>query len=93
MHPKRKGIRADNKPFMTKTISKPIMQRTRFGNKFAKNPTDQNELMYQKERNYCVHPLRKEKKNILRNQMKRTSSIIRNFGIQLNLSFHIKSNP
>lgn len=49
---------------MTKSISKPIMQRTRFGNKFVKNPTDQNELMYQKERNYCVHLLRKEKKNI-----------------------------
>lgn len=49
---------------MTKSISKPIMQITRFGNKFVKNPTDQNESMYQKERNHCVHLLRKEKKNI-----------------------------
>ena len=47
---------------MTKSISKPIMQITRFGNKFVKNPTDQNESMYQKERNHCVHLLRKEKK-------------------------------
>ena len=31
---------------MTKTFSKAIMQRTRFRNKFLKNPTDQNKLIY-----------------------------------------------
>ena len=47
---------------MTKTFSKAIMQRTRFRNKFLKNPTDQNKLIYNKQRNLCVSLLRKEKK-------------------------------
>ena len=59
---KKKYIRGNNKPFMTKTFSKAIMQRTRFRNKFLKNPTDQNKLIYNKQRNFCVSLLRKEKK-------------------------------
>ena len=47
---------------MTKTYSKAIMPRTRFRNKFLKNPNDQNKLLYNKQRNYCVSLLRKEKK-------------------------------
>ena len=59
---KKKYTRGNNKPFMTKTFSKAIMQRTRFRNKFLKNPTDQNKLIYNKQRNFCVSLLRKEKK-------------------------------
>ena len=59
---KKKYIRGNNKPFMTKTFSKAIMQRTRFRNSFLKNPTDQNKLIYNKQRNSCVFLLRKEKK-------------------------------
>ena len=47
---------------MTKAYSKAIMQRTRFRNKFLKNPTDLNKVLYNKQRNYCVSLLRKEKK-------------------------------
>ena len=50
--PKKKTyIRGNNKPFMTKAYSKAIMQRTRFRNKFSKNPNDQNKLLYNKQRN------------------------------------------
>ena len=59
---KKKYIRGNNKPFTTKAYSKAIMQRTRFRNKFLKNPKDQNKLLYNKQRNYCVALLRKEKK-------------------------------
>ena len=59
---KKKYIRGNNKAFMTKAYSKAIMQITRFRNKFLKNPNDQNQLLYNKQRNYCVSPLRKEKK-------------------------------
>ena len=59
---KKKYIRENNKPFMTKAYSKAIMQRTRFRNKFLKNPTDLNKVLYNKQRNYCVSLLRKEKK-------------------------------
>ena len=47
---------------MTKAYSKAIMQRIRFRNKFLKNPTDLNKVLYNKQRNYCVSLLRKEKK-------------------------------
>ena len=63
MHPKRK-IRGNNKPFMAKAFPKAIMQRARLRNKFLKNPTDQNKLIYNKQRNFCVSLLRKEKKRI-----------------------------
>ena len=59
---KKKYIRGNDKPFMTKTFSKAIMQKTRFRNKFLKNPTDENKLIYNKQRNFCVSFLRKEKK-------------------------------
>ena len=45
---KKKYICGNNKPFMTKTFSKAIMQRTCFRNKFLKNGTNQNKLIYNK---------------------------------------------
>ena len=59
---KTKFIRANNAPFMTKTLSKAIMNRSRFKNKFLKNPNKENELNFKKQRNYCVGLLKKEKK-------------------------------
>ena len=46
---------------MIKAYSKAIMQRTHFRNKFLKNSTDLNKALYNKQRNYCVSLLRKEK--------------------------------
>ena len=59
---KKKYISRNNKPFMTKAYSNTIMQRTHFRNKFLKNTNDQNKLHYNKQRNYCISLLRKEKK-------------------------------
>ena len=53
---KKKCIRGNNKPFMTKTFL-----RTRFRNRFLKNPTDENRLVFTRQRNFCVSLLRKEK--------------------------------
>ena len=47
---KKKYIRGNNKPFMTKAYLKVIMQRKRFRNKFLKNHNDQNKLLYNKQR-------------------------------------------
>ena len=58
---KRKYIRGNNKPFMTKALSKAIMQRTRFRNKFLKNPTTENRLIYNRQGNFCLSLQRKEK--------------------------------
>ena len=39
-------IRGSNKPFVTKMLSKPIMERTRFRDRFLKNPTDEKRLVF-----------------------------------------------
>ena len=62
---KKKYIRGNNKSFMTKAYSKTIMQRTRIRSTFLKNPTNLNKVLQNKQRNYWVSLLRKEKKNIL----------------------------
>ena len=58
---KKKYVRANNAPFMTKTLSKAIMNRSRFKNQFNKNPNIETELNYKKQRNYCVNLLKREK--------------------------------
>ena len=45
---KEKSIRANNQPFMNKTINKAIMNRSRFKNRFLKSPTNINEYNYNK---------------------------------------------
>ena len=45
---RKQYIRMNNKPFMAKTYSKGIMQRTRFRKKFLKNLTDLNKVLYNK---------------------------------------------
>ena len=37
------------------------MTRSRFRNKFLRNPTKLNKIKYNKQRNYCVNILRNEK--------------------------------
>ena len=60
---KIKYIRANNAPFMTKLLSKAIMNRSRLKNKFIKDPSKDNEHKYKKQRNYCVNLVKREEKN------------------------------
>jgi len=60
---KKKTVRGNNAPFMTKTLRKAIMFRTRLKNKFIKQPTPLNEYNYKKQRNHCLTILRDTKKN------------------------------
>ena len=48
-------------PFMNKILSKAMMHRTRFRNKYLRNKIDENKRTYTKQRNYCVSLLRKSK--------------------------------
>ena len=64
---KVKYIRANNGPFMNKSISKAIMTRSRLRNKYLKNPSNINKINYHKHRNYCVNLLRKVKKRYYNN--------------------------
>ena len=50
----KKYIRGNNKPFMTKALSKSIMSRTRFRDKFLENPTNKNKLAYTSQKNVRV---------------------------------------
>ena len=78
-------IRGNNKPFMTKTLSKSNRDRTRLRNNFLKNPTVANRLAYTKQRNFYVSLLRKVKGNILQTLTKRISLITGTFGKLLSL--------
>ena len=56
---KKKFIRGNQAPFMTRNLREEIYTRSRFRNKFCKNPTKENEKLYKKQRNKCVTLRRK----------------------------------
>ena len=60
---KKKYVRANQAPFITKTLSKEIMKRSRLRNKFLNTKSDIDRKAYNKQRNYVVSLLRKEKKD------------------------------
>ena len=62
---KKKTVRGNDAPFMNKDF-RAIYTRTRLKNKFLKNPSEQNELMFKKQRNICVSLRKKSIKNHLR---------------------------
>ena len=64
---KAKYVRANNAPYMNKSLNKAIMTRCRLKNKFIKYPTHQNKETYKKHRNFCVNLLRREKKKYYAN--------------------------
>ena len=54
---KKKFIRGNQAPFMTRNLRKEIYTRSRFRNKFCKNPTKENEKLY-KNKETNVLPLK-----------------------------------
>ena len=64
---KEKLIRGNNAPFMNKILSKAFMKRSKLKNKYNKFPTEENKSFYNKQRNFCVNLLRKEKRNYYNN--------------------------
>ena len=64
---KKKIIRGNSAPFMNKTLSKAFMQRSQMKNKYHKNPTETNKVLYKKQRNFCVNLLNRQKKNYYNN--------------------------
>ena len=55
---KNKSVRANDAPFMIKTLRKAIMNRTRLRNIYCKDRTADNLKAYKKQRNKCVNILR-----------------------------------
>ena len=62
---KKKIVRFNNSPFMTKTLRK-IMHRSRLKNIFIRKRNDKNWENYKKQRNFCVDLLRKTKTDTLK---------------------------
>ena len=64
---KKKYVRANNSPFMTKKLQKNVMNISRCKNTYIKNKTGENWEKYRKLRNECVKETRKVKKEYYRN--------------------------
>ena len=64
---KQKHVRANNSPFIHKTILKAIMKQTRLKNKFIKYRCERNKRAYNAQINLCVFLLRKAKKEYFDN--------------------------
>ena len=65
--PKKKHVRANQAPFITKTLSKEIMKRSHLRNKFFNTKSDIDRKVYNKQRNYVASLLGKEKKDFYGN--------------------------
>ncbi len=64
---KKKSVRANDGPFMTKALRKAIMKRSCLRNRFNKNRTDDNKKAFKKQRNLCVKLLREAKRDYYAN--------------------------
>ena len=64
---KQKYLRGNDQPFMTKNMRKAIMLRTKLRNIYLQNPTEENGLIFRKQRNYCVKLLKQTKKSYYEN--------------------------
>ena len=63
---KKKIVRGNNAPFMTKALSKQIMRRSKLKNNFNKNLTNENKSLYKKQRNlWCVKFIKKREEKLL----------------------------
>ena len=76
---KKKYIHVNNKPFITKMMSKFIMERAHLRNNFLKNPNVVSKLSYTKQRNFCVSLLRKVKREYFANLNKKNITDNRKF--------------
>ena len=60
---KKRYVRANQAPFMNKSINKEIMKRRRLRNKFLNTKSDIDRRAYNKQGNICVTLIRQQKKN------------------------------
>ena len=67
---KRKIVRGNQAPFMTKEFQKAIYTRSRLKNKMNKNPTEKNITAYKRQRNLCISLRRKNIESFLKNVTK-----------------------
>ena len=64
---KKKYVRANDAPFMTKALRKAVMLRTRLRNKYNQNRIAENWNNFRRQRNLCVKLFQTEKKRYYNN--------------------------
>ena len=64
---KKKILRANDKPYMTKTLRKAIMRRSALQNRFYRDRSPETEKAFKTQRNYTKRLLNKEKKRYFSN--------------------------
>ena len=68
---KKKTLRDNQAPFLTKELRKEIYTRSKSNNKYNRNPTEENKVIYKKQKNKCVSLRQKVIKVYFNNVMKR----------------------
>ena len=58
---KKKFVRANEVPYMTKVQRKTIMKRSELESKYLKNKSYQNMKIYKKQKNFCSKSYKKER--------------------------------
>ena len=64
---KKKVVRANEVPYMTKALKKAIANRSRLENRYYKSKTDENLRTYRKQKNFCSRLFKKERKKYYTN--------------------------
>ena len=64
---KKKVVRANHMPYMTKQHRKAIMKRSALENKYYKSKSLEDKQAYKKQRNYCNRLYKREKRNYFNN--------------------------
>ena len=59
---KKKYVRANHKPYVTKAMRVAIMKRSELTTKYRANPTNENKKAYKKQKNFCNRLYKKERK-------------------------------
>ena len=64
---KKKTLRANHAPYMTKTLRKAIMKRSSLENLYDQKKTLEHNKAYQKQNNFCSRLYKKERKKYYAN--------------------------
>ena len=64
---KQKTLRGAGAPYVTKTLRKAIMTRSRLERRYHLNRTDENYTLFKKQRNYVSNLYKKERKKFYKN--------------------------
>ena len=64
---KKKVIRANHVPYMTKPLRKAIMKRSQLENKYLQNSSNENKIRYKKQKIFCRRLYKKERKKFYSN--------------------------